>query len=271
MKIRTNQILAVGTLALALMAVGCGKQNTQSLVQGIQLNSHQDNGDTFVGMTAQLNTGAMQLVAFDLTIVDPKNPTQAYGHLSAQQLISGGAQLSLDVNLTKVTHLNYVTGVLPNGTPIPVTILGGSVIGIPIGNTGGYVYVAYGNGAAMLGVAMPIKEFNGMSGYVGTANIFPAFDFGKGVTGVGGVFVGNQPSQSGIAIFVDASGAIPTDSPWTVPGASKSLAKASLKASDASSAPATIRFQVPTVSQKQKSAVNSQILKLHNKRAKLHF
>jgi len=266
MKNMRVSLLVLAMLNVGLISSGCGKDQGQSLVQGVQLSSHQENSDVYLALTTQLNTGATQFVALNVSIADPKYPGEFFGSLALKQAFNGMAELTLDLNVSKLSnHQLDIGSKLPNGTDIPVGGLGNvPVISIPIGHSGSRVYFAYGQNVAMIGTAIVIGEFNGLGGYVGNANIFPMFDFGHGVRGLGGVFAGQQQSQSGVAVFVDASTALASSAPELA--VSKSLGK--IAASEPSSA--SLTFAAPQTSKATKDRVNKALYKLHSKRARLH-
>ncbi|HAR42867.1 MAG TPA: hypothetical protein DCS07_09605 [Bdellovibrionales bacterium] len=268
MSIMRGSLLVLAMLNVSLISSGCGKDQGQSLVQGVQISTHQESEDVYLALTTQLNTGATQFVALNVSIADPKYPGEFFGSLGLKQAFNGTAELTLDLNVSKLANHQFSIGSkLPNGTDIPVGGLGNvPVIGIPIGDNGSRIYFAYGTGVAMVGAAIVIGEFNGLGGYVGNANIFPMFDFGHGVRGLGGVFAGQQKNQSGVAVFVDASTALTGAANELA--VSKSIGMAKIAAADQPAPKLT--FNVPATSQGAKDKVNKALLKLHSKKARLH-
>ncbi|OFZ56710.1 MAG: hypothetical protein A2428_05665 [Bdellovibrionales bacterium RIFOXYC1_FULL_54_43] len=263
---KMNRRMTITMVAgLALFMGGCGQNNSQNnLVKDVQLRTFEQNGASYVEVASLFNTGATQLASFELPIFNPEKPSEVYGRIAVRQVLTGNAtgfELGLAVNLTEVAHLNLVDKYLPNGTPIPVGGLGNTpVIGVPVGGSGARIYVAYGPNVALIGAALPIREFDGMTD--APVNVFPMFEFGEGVRGIAGIFTGTEKKQSGIALFVDAGPAL-NPAPIT----SKLLAGDGAVRAPAASA---LKFKSIRAPSDETYQVNYRLYKLNKKRAVLH-
>jgi hypothetical protein len=190
--------------------VGCGKQGQGGLAKSVQIRTYTQDGDIWGEVVANFETGGLTFPALTLPIFDPKVPGVSYGTVSFRPILSGGTELVVAVNISDIANVQNVMTTLPNGTPIPVGGLSQcTTVGLPVGGTKTIVYVALGEGCAMVGVALAIKELDNVGQHVGLPlNFFPAFDFGNGVRGIAGVFTGTTSGSSGIALFVDFAGAM---------------------------------------------------------------
>ncbi len=249
-------------LSCTLVMSGCGKSGGLKLVKNIQLKTYEMNGDAYAEMIATLDTGNIMLPALDLPIQNPKNPGVSIGHVSIKPVLGGGSDLGLAVNITQASKGTAGTGgTLPNGTSLPVGGLGGAtVIGLTIGNTGSKVYLALGPQTAVLGVAVVIKEFDSIGKNVGGINIFPSFKVGNNITGVAGIFTSATPSQSGIAVFADASSILP--------GAAATASVLAVRGGY----PAQRAYFVDVMpSKKKEQRVYGDLFKMHQKRTRLNI
>ena len=196
-------------MATAVVATGCGK-NGGGFIKNASVTPTTVNGDVFANLTLDLNTGNLNLGGINVPIKDPKHPNVNLGTIS---WLSGGnfSEIKASINLSKIANVHSVDGHnLPNGTPIPVGGLDNvPVMAIPISN-GIVVYVAFAKDTAVMGAAIPIKEFAEVSKLVGGLNFFPSFQFGKDVQGVAGIYTSAPGvNKNGISFFIDASGILP--------------------------------------------------------------
>ncbi len=261
-------------LGSALVISGCGKSGDGlKLVKNVQIKTFEQDGDAWAEMIATLDTGNIQLPAIDFPIGNPKNPGEQIGNVSIKPVISGsGNDLGLSVNLTKALKDAMPSdGNLPNGVAIPVGGLGGStLIGLPIGNSGSKVYLALGPQTAVLGAAVVIKEFDKLGKTVGgLLNIFPTFKFGNNIKGVAGIFTSASPSQSGIAVFADASSVLGATKMQSLM-ASTGRAASTLRVSSASvevSEKAYFVAQTPSKSKREK--LYNELYRMHKAKARV--
>lgn len=209
--------LAMGSL---LMVAGCGQNGNNAvsnLVTNVVLSNWVKDGDSWVQLTASLNTGGFMLAGINVPIYDPKDTTKIYGQLSllpnlcnAGSTCTGGGDLVVAVNTSQLSGSQAVFTDLPNGTPIPVGGLqNATLIGIPVGKTGARIYLAFGKGVAVFGTAIPFSALDPASKYTPGVNVFQPLTFGK-VNLLAGLFIGSntQPKTTGVALFADLSSVI---------------------------------------------------------------
>jgi hypothetical protein len=125
------------------------------------------------------------------------------GSVSLKEVFPAGTEISIGLNLSELADVDADDALLPNGTSIPIGGLGNTpIIGLAVGKTAARAYFALGSGVALLGFAIPIREFDGIGRSMGKANAFLPFEFGP-VRGTGGLFGGPNPGQTGPGLFVD--------------------------------------------------------------------
>lgn len=220
--------------SLSVLATGCGKNaGVASMVEGIEVRTYENAGDLWAELKAQLSTGALILSGLNLPILDPKNPGAVYGNLAVNSTFCGsascgGSQLTVQLNVSKITHTSALSPLLPNGTSIPVGGLESTtIVALPVGNTGARIYVGIGSNVALLGFALPFKEFDKIGTYVPGINLFQPFGQGTdSVHGVVGLFTGAGAGQNGMALFIDMSGLLKptTVAPMLASGATARIA-----------------------------------------------
>jgi len=264
-----TQISIVAWIALATLTAGCG-DSSGGLLKGVAIESYEESSQTYLELTTQLNTGGGTFSAIDLGIYNPNDQTQQLGKLGIHPILSGGVEVVVAVNMTLALQTSSgSTNTLPNGALIPIGGLGSTqVIGLPLGSGAGMIYLAYGEGVAMLGYALTIKEFNSIGATIGSANIFPAFDFGNGITGIAGIFTSFEKNKSGIALFVDASSALS----GTQSLATKlSSSVQSVRGFGAQDKPANnLKFYTPAVDEDAQNTINYSLYRISKKRMTLH-
>lgn len=204
-------LFASGLVLTTGLSTGCGKGGgIGSLVQDVQVKTYEQDGELLGELRAQLTTGALILAGLDLPIVDPKKPGKVYGHVTINNNFGGGggSELAVQLNLSQILNAAPMQSTLPNGTPIPVGGLGGAaVVALPVGSTGARVYVGLGTDVAMLGLALPFRQFDQIGQYVPGINLFQPFSSNK-INGIVGIFTGANAGQNGLALFADLSGLI---------------------------------------------------------------
>ncbi len=208
-------------LSVVMLQTGCGSGGVPAVLSDLQVSSSVQNGDVYATLSTNLSSSGFIISSLNLPIVDPKDPAIEYGQVAISPTVcaSGtvcvdGSELSLSINLTEVANLNTGSTTLPNGTAVPLSGLT-SLIGLPIGTTGGTVYIDLTSNTAVIGVAFPFAALNGVGAYVPGLDIFDTVAFGN-VDAYVGLFAGSAKNQTGIAIFVNASSVIyPTTTPTT--------------------------------------------------------
>ncbi len=212
MKNKLSRGVTAAVLVLSgTLATGCGSQSSQNgFMDGFSLKTEVIDGAVWAHASGQFATGGLVLPALTMPIFDPKRPGVSYGTVAILPTLTGKTELKVSVNISEAAHVQNVMRTMPNGTAIPVGGIDAcQVLGLPVGSTKTVVYLGLGDGCAILGVALAIKELDKVGTYVGLPiNFFPRFDFGKGVVGVAGVFTGQTSGSSGIAFFADLSSAL---------------------------------------------------------------
>ena len=114
------------------------------------------------------------------------------------------------------------------------------------------MYLTIGANAVALGVAVPIKTFDGIGSAVGAINLFPVFTIDK-VVGAAGIFTGTQSGQNGFALIADVTQYVNMQNIF-VPQAAAKLSFAD---------------QIPSKAKEDK--INSMIYELHRKKTRLQI
>jgi hypothetical protein len=134
---------------------------------------------------------------------NPEDTSQIIGSLSLKEVFPKGAEVTIGLDLTVLADLDSDNALLPNGTSIPIGGLGDTpIIGIPVADTAAKAYFALGSGVAVLGFAVPIREFDEIGRRTGRSNLFLPFDFNV-IRGTGGMFCSPNPGKTGLGLFVD--------------------------------------------------------------------
>lgn len=212
-------------LLLGTGLTGCGKGGgLGGMVEDVQVSTIERDGQLYGQLTATLNTGAMMIAGLDVPIVNPKQPGKILGHVSINsnfcgQSFCGGSVLKVDMNISAISNGGPLDHTLPNGAPVPIgNIEQGAVVALPIGHTGARLYVGMGKNVALVGFALPFKQFDSIGQYVPGVNLWQPFDLGEKGRGIVGIFTGMQPGQSGLGLFVDLSGVLKKSSLQMVRG-----------------------------------------------------
>lgn len=193
------KLLVFVTLVVTL--VSCGKQNHQ-FMKDINVGTSYVDNDVYISVDAQMDFGAMQLPAISLPVKNPKTG-EDLGEIEMGVLAGGKNFMKLSFNLSALTPLQASQAQLPNGAALPL-IYTNQVVEIPVGGSKADVriYISFVEGAYALGVAVPIKSFDGIGASVGTSSLFPIFNI-ENVVGSAGLFTSNESGKSGFGVFVD--------------------------------------------------------------------
>jgi hypothetical protein len=195
----STRLLVLVTFLVTL--VSCGKQNHQ-FMKDINVGTSYVDNDVYISVDAQMDFGAMQLPAISLPVKNPKTGEDLGG--IEMGVVAGGKNfMKLSFNLSSVTPLQASQAQLPNGAALPL-IYTNQVVEIPVGGSKADVriYISFVEGAYALGVAVPIKSFDGIGGSVGTTSLFPIFNI-ENIVGSAGLFTSNESGKSGFGVFVD--------------------------------------------------------------------
>lgn len=208
---------SVGLAAAGSVLTGCGTAGSglSSIVTAVQVKTYTSNNDLYGQLSASLNTGSLLIAGISLPILDPHDPTITYGTVSLNSMFCtstpcSGSELDIQLDITQVLRSSAEINTLPNGTTLPLGGLGNtSIVGLNVGSSQAKVYVGVGGKVAVLGVALAFKEFDKIGGYAPGIDVFQPFTLGT-VNGSVGIFTGAKTGQSGIALFVNMSGLIPS-------------------------------------------------------------
>lgn len=256
----------VALAAVAFIATACGNDN--GIVKNVKLKSYNQEGDAYAEVIATLNIGGAQLPSVELPVFDPRNPAVTYGKVSLTPGLGNQADVGIAVNLSDVAHVPGGNALLPNGGKLPV---GGidvtKFVALPLGNTNAQLYVAVDSQLAVIGTAIPIKEFDSVGKVGGGANLFTSFALKNGVRGIAGVFTSARPGQNGFGIFVDASSLLPKPVPQLGLVTTRFALFANSEAPTASKRSISFVNQKPGAYKERK--INEHLYKLSAKRKRL--
>lgn len=189
---------------ISMLATGCGKSGYKPITN-VAVSTSTLNQDVYVNLKAEFNLGNVSLPAVTLPVVNPKDPQEIFGSLSINPTFNGTSEVNLKVNFTEVTHLQGGKASLPNGAALPVGGLSQvEIVELSIPNTLAKVYIGLDQKIAIAGFALSIKELDQLGSTIGGVSLMPSFAFGK-IKGVGGIYTGNQPGTTGLALIVDLS------------------------------------------------------------------
>jgi hypothetical protein len=212
----------VTLVILSLFVTACGK-NSQ-IVTGVQVQSSVVAQDINVAFKADLDLGNISFPAVTLPILHPKGLGQI-GAVDLLPLLGGKNQIMVKLNLSKVTDLQAVSAVLPNGNLIPL-IANNPTIVVPLG-AGAQLYITVSATVTAIGVAVPIKTFDSIGGSVGGLSLFPVFNIDK-VVGSAGIFTSKNAGQNGFAIIADLSQYVKMQDIFVPQSAAPAIASASM-------------------------------------------
>ena len=233
---------------LSLVMSSCGANKPQ-VVTGIQVQSSTVDQDVFLALQADLNLGAMSFPAVSLPILHPRGQTPI-GSVELLPLLGGKNQIKISVNVSALSDIHATQAKLPNGNAIPL-IANNPTIAIPLG-AGAQLYLTIGANAVALGVAVPIKQFDGIGNAVGAINLFPVFTIDK-VVGAAGIFTGTQAGQNGFALIADVTQYVNMQNIFVPQSAAK------------------LNFAAQIPSKAKEDKINSMIYDLHRKKTRLQL
>lgn len=186
-------------VVLSLIVSACGKR--PQVVTGIQVQSSVVHEDVILALSADLDLGNMSFPAVTLPILHPRGQTPI-GTVDLLPVLGGKNQIKISVNVSELSDIRATMATLPNGNMVPL-IANNPTVTVPLGS-GAKLYLTIGANAVALGVAVPIKTFDGIGNAVGAVNLFPTFTIDK-VVGAAGIFTGSQTGQNGFALVADVT------------------------------------------------------------------
>lgn len=196
-----NAVLAVAA-CLSLSACGDDK-----LITGADLSASVDQGQIVMNLVTHLESQNIRFPVMQIPILNPNNPAEVLGQLSLTSPAIGKTDVDLQVNLTQVSNLPYLTPEkgLPNGTAFPVIGVDASKwYSLALGGSKSsklYINIDHATQRAIVGYTLASDELS--TGLV--ANLFVPFQTTT-VAGYGGIYSSPNPGQSGFALFADVSG-----------------------------------------------------------------
>ncbi len=261
---RTSLVKLVTLVMLTLILSACGKR--PQVVTGIQVQSSTVGQDVMVALKADLDLGAMSFPAVTLPIIHPRGQTNL-GAVELLPVLGGKNQIKVSVNVTALADIRASIAALPNGNAVPL-IAQNPTITIPLG-AGAKLYLTIGANAVALGVAVPIKSFDGIGASVGNINLFPVFTIDQAV-GAAGIFTGAQAGQNGFALVVDVTKYVNMQDIFVPQQAADRMIMAKALVQEEQ---ATIKLnyseQIPSKSKEDK--INNMIYDLNKKKTKLQL
>ena len=244
---------------------GCGDSaQNGNLVRDVKVELQTVNQDLYAVLTANIDTGSVQMPSVTMPIFDPNHFSTHYGQVAMKPALGGGTELNIAVDLTTTANLGAGSPTLPNGSPLPVGgISNVPVITLPLeGSQGAELYLTLTQSVGMIGVAIPIKEFQQLGNSIGGINFFPSFQMPDGLKGIAGIFTGTSATGSGIALFFDFSSVLPKPT--------QNLG-ARMMSFAATAAEPTLTYRDVIPDDDSKNAISRTMYKLNRKRAKLHI
>jgi hypothetical protein len=259
---RTSFVKAATLVVISVFVSACG--NRPQVVTGVQVQSSTVNQDVILALSADLDLGAMSFPAVTLPILHPRGQTPI-GSVDLLPVLGGKNQIKISVNVSSLADIQASQATLPNGNAVPL-IANNPTITIPLG-AGAELYLTVGANAVALGVAVPIKTFDGIGSAVGAINLFPMFNIDK-VVGAAGIFTGSQAGQNGFAIIADVTQYVNMQDIF-VPQAAASMMKMAMVQEEQAIVRLDYTSQIP--SRSSESKINSMMYKLNRKKAKLQL
>lgn len=170
----------------------------------------------------------------ELPIFNPRN-NEFYGTFKMAPTIEGYDEISFTANLTQILKLRGGRADLPNGSDLPYGDIDSlEVIEIPVKGINAEIYIASKNGHILLGMAVSLKQLNGVGEYFQQPGLlFPRFKIGN-ITAYAGVFTGAEPGETGLGFFTVIKSTISGDAPsliaqGLVSGSQKELLEQKMK------------------------------------------
>ncbi len=176
---------------------GCGEFSQR--VKDLVINTLAIDNEMHLVGTTSLDLGGIVLPNINHEIIHP-----SLGKLGLLS-IHGDNQVSFQLNISVLTpNLNVSDAILPNGKKVPLIGDLPTVV-LPVKGTGASFYITLAKGAAVVGFALPFKNFGGELGEeLGSFSVIPTFQV-KDFKVAGGLFYSENPGESGLGAFIDIS------------------------------------------------------------------
>lgn len=258
---------AQGLVLMLFALISCGGQ--KPMVTDVKVSTSVVDQDVMVSLSADLSIGNLMLPNATIPILIPRTGQE----IGTVTLLSGAGvnKLAIDLNVSETAQLDLEPARLPNGVMVPI-IEDRQVIVVPLGK-GAELYISIVGGQAALGVAIPIKTFDGMGRKVGTAALMPVFAVDD-VIGSAGIFTSKEAGENGIALIADVSAYLGNlvQSNKVADHSRKTLRAASAD-SIAPQLSLAKPFEYKSVkpSRSKEKRINRELLKLHRRKKRLNI
>lgn len=188
-------IAIIGAVILSGLT-GCGKNGLN--VESVTVTSPTIENDRYVDVTLNYS-----LLGTTLPSIQANLPFET-GSIS----MNGTNAIELKLNIDRLAQIEPTNALLPNGGVLPIDLTNAETIDLLIPKTKSHIYFASGPNALAVGFAFSISAFDNLGATLGTNSIFLPITV-SGFDIATGIFTSTTKSQSGIALFLDVSGAIP--------------------------------------------------------------
>jgi hypothetical protein len=189
----------VTLVMVTLIMSACGKR--PQVVTGVQVQSSIQSQNIMLSLQADLDLGNMSFPAVTLPIIHPRGQTPI-GSVDLIPVLGGKNQITIHLNVSELADIQAAEARLPNGNLIPL-IANNPTVEVLLG-AGAKLYLTATASAVAIGVAIPIKTFDGIGSNVGSVNLFPTFNIDK-VVGAAGIFTSQNAGENGFALVADVS------------------------------------------------------------------
>lgn len=193
----------VAPLFANLFLLTACSNNTQFL-KGMNLSVNQQNSESFVNLSAEIDLGNLALDSLSFPVLDPHSGKEL-GQITLGAGPNGKEQVTLSLSANALLKGDASLGAtLPNGLPLPsaLGLTSGQMLAIPALN---YSRVYIGGdlkSSIVVGVALAVQALDRVTGSIGlSSNIFFSQVFNPNLSGVAGIYASGTAHQNGIAVF----------------------------------------------------------------------
>jgi hypothetical protein len=196
---KTFTLIRLSFLLLGFTSMAsCGRP---PMVTNVVVNPRYEADELFMQMTADLEIGKVNLQPITLPILMPKT-FEEIGYIQLLSDFAGKNQMSVDINVTKVSKLDAKEARLPNGSLIPLIGTNKSFT-INIRDKAN-LYLTIGDGRLALGASIAIRGLDQIGEKTGTSAVMPVFNIQQ-VQGSAGLYLSKEKGKNGFAIVADTS------------------------------------------------------------------
>jgi hypothetical protein len=189
-----KKLLALRCALIICFLPACGKFNKG--VESIDASLNEVNGQQVLSVSTELALGGIGLPLMSAPIYLP-------GKGVVGDLTMGGSLLTLNLSLFDALGVNSELVFLPNGGQVPF-IAENEAIMLNVGQTAISVYLLVSQNTVVLGVAIPVKQLDGVGSSIGYSSLFPIFPLNKFQVSAG-LFTHANAGENGIGAFFDLS------------------------------------------------------------------